>query len=173
MFSRRSAWSLGFIAVLLIPAALILSVSPYILHISAPAEGRDLAAIPVAPGDRLEVGYTHSMFGVPQIETFSIGPDRLLHLQKISFGSPAAALYYDPDPPHRLTLQDNLWVLTGDGTNYPVLRYRVSPGTGHVLIVKDQRVDLSGRAAAPGMPVQVKVEKRRRIWEAFAGILKN
>jgi len=170
MFSRRSAWSLCFIGASLIAAALILTVSPYTLRIRASAEGRDLAAISVAPGDRLEVQYTHSMFGVPQIETFSIGPDRLFHLEKVSFGSQAAALYYDPDPPLRLTFQDNLWVLAGNGTNYSVLRYRVSPGTGHVLMVKDRRVDLSGQAAAPGMLVQVEVEGRSRIMGAFAGL---
>jgi hypothetical protein len=173
MFSRRSAWSLGFIAASLIAAALILTVSPYTLRLRASAEGRDLAAIPVAPGDRLEVQYTHSMFGVPQIETFSIGPNRLFHLEKVSFGSQAAALYYDPDPPQQLTFQDNLWVLAGNGKNYPVLRYRVSPGTGHVFMVKDRRVDLSGQAAAPGMPVEVKVEERSRILGAFAALWKN
>jgi hypothetical protein len=173
MFSRRSAWSLGFIAVALIAAALILSVSPYILRVSTPAEARDLAAIPVAPGDRLEVKYTHSMFEVPQVETFSIGSDLLFHLEKVSFGSQAAALYYDPDPPQRPTVQDSLWVLAANGTNYPVLRYRVSPGTGHVLMVKDRRVDLSGRATAPGMLVEVKVEERSRIMGAFAGLWNN
>jgi len=175
MFSRRSAWSLGFIAASLIAAALILTVSPYTftLHIRASAEGRDLAVIPVAPGNRLEVKYTHSMFGVPQIETFSIGPDRLFHLEKVSFGSQGAALYYDPDPPQQLTFQDNLWVLPGNRTNYSVLRYRVSPGTGHVLILKDRRVDLSGRATAPGMLVEVKVVGRSRIMGAFAGLWKN
>jgi hypothetical protein len=173
MFSRRSAWTFGLVAVSLIAAALILSASSYILRIRAPAEGRDLAAIPVAPGDRLEVKYTHSMFGVPQMETFSIVPDRLFHLEKVSFGSQAAALYYDPDPPQPLTFQDGLWVLPGNGTNYPLLRYRVSPGTGHVLIVKDRRVDLSGQATAPGMLVEVKVEERWRIMTAFAGLWKN
>jgi hypothetical protein len=173
MFSRRSAWSLGFIVIALIAAPLILSVPPYTLRISASAEGRDLAVMPVAPGDGLEVKYTHSMFGVPQVETFSIGPDRRFHLEKVSCGSQAAALYYDPDPPQRLTFQDSLWVFTGNGTSYPVLRYRVSPGTGHVLIVKDRRVDLSGQAASPGMLVQVKVEEGSRIRGVFSGLWKN
>ena len=128
---------------------------------------------PGGSGDRLEVQYTHSMFGVPQIETFSIGPNRLFHLEKVSFGSQAAALYYDPNPAQRLTFQDNLWVSAGNGKNYPVLRYRVSPGTGHVFMVKDRRVDLSGQAAAPGMPVEVKVEERSRILGAFAALWKN
>jgi hypothetical protein len=173
MFSQRSAWTFGLIAVSFIAAALILSASSYILRIRAPSEGKDLAAIPVAPGDRFEVKYTHSMFGVPQIETFSIGSDRLFHLDQVSFGSQAAALYYDPDPPQPLTFRDGFWVLPGHGTNYSVLRYRVSPGTGHVLAVKDQTFDLSGRAAIPGMHVQIELEEQSRIMGVFAGLWRN
>jgi len=170
MFSRTSAWTFGFIALFLIAAALILNASSYTLCIRAPAEGKDLAVIPVAPGGRFEVKYTHSMFGVPQMETFSITSDRRLLLEKVSFGSQAAALYYDPDPPQRLTFQGGLWVLPGNGINYPVLRYRVSPETGHVLTVKNRTIDLSGRAAAPGILVEVKVEERWRIMTAFAAL---
>ena len=173
MLSRRSSLALAFISIPLIAAALIISAPSYTLRIIESADGRDLVAIPVAPGDRVEVRYGQSMFGTPQIETFLIGPDRLFYLQKVSFGSLAAALYYDPDPPQGLTFQDNIWVLPGNGKNYSFLKYRVSPGTGHMLIAKDQRVDLSGRAAAPGMLVQVKVEERSRIMTAFAGLRKN
>lgn len=172
MFSGRRSWSLAFISIPLIAAALIVSAPPYTLRIIESADGRDLAAIPVVPGDRVEVSYTHSMFLVPQIEIFSIRPDGLFHLENIAFGSLAAALYYDPDPPQRLMFQGNMWVLGGDGKNYPILKYRVSAGTGHVLIVKDQRIDLSKRTAAPGMPVLLNVEERPRIMAALANLWK-
>ena len=173
MVSRRSAWTFGLIAVSLIAAALILSPSSYTLRILAPVEGRDLAAVPVAPGDRFEVKYTHSMYGVPQAETFSILPDGRFHLEKVSFGSQAAALYYDPDPPQPLTYQHGFWVLAGYGTNYPVLRYRVSPGTGHVLTVKGQTIALSGQAATAGMHVQIELKEQSRIVGVFARLWRN
>ena len=170
MFSRRSVWTFGLIAVFLIAAALFLSSSSYILCIRASSEGKDLARIPVAPGDRFEMKYTHSMFGVPQVETFSIEPDGHFRLEKVSFGSQAAALYYDPAPRQPLTFRDGFWVLPGDGTDYSVLRYRVSPGTGHVLTVKDRKVDLSRTVTAPGELIEVKMEESPRIAQALSGL---
>jgi len=170
MFSRRSLWIFGLIALALIAAALFLSSSSFVLCIRAASEGQDLARIPVAPGDRFEVKYTHSMFGVPQVETFSIAPDGHFLLEKVSFGSQAAALYYDPSPRQALTFRDGFWVLRGDGTNYSVLRYRVSPGTGHVLTVKERRVDLSRTVTGPGELIEVKMEERPRIAQDLSGL---
>jgi hypothetical protein len=72
----------------------------------------------------------------------------------------AAVLYYDPDPKEKLTYQDGSWVAPGKGKELLVLKYRVSPETGHVLITGDRRIDLSGKARGPGMLVQISLEKR-------------
>jgi hypothetical protein len=46
--------------------------------------GREMTAILVESGSRLEVEYVHSMYGVRQIEVFSIGPDLFFQIGRAS-----------------------------------------------------------------------------------------
>jgi hypothetical protein len=131
--------------------------SPFSLHIGGE---KKLGSILLSAGDRFEVQYIHSIYGVKQSETYRITPEGRFNLEKVTFGSMAAALYYDPDPGEKLTYQDGLWVLPGGGKEFSVLRYRVSPETGHVLITRDQRIDLSAEASGPGMSVQIYAGKQ-------------
>jgi hypothetical protein len=134
-----------------------------ILLVREGTAGRQLATIPVGEGSLVEVGYAHSMYGVRQSEIFSVGPKPVFQLEKVEFGSLAAALYYDPDPPSGVVFQDSVWVIKGEGKIYPVLKYRVSAGTGHTLKVSGQVIDLSERSGL----FQVELERRSRLSSIF------
>jgi hypothetical protein len=118
--------------------------------------GRELRAVQVREGDWVHVQYVHSMYNVKQGETFSIGPDLRFHLEEVTFGSYAAALYYGAEG---AAFQDGIWRMKGGGKNYDVLRYRVGPATGHVVILRDQRLELSVDSHGPGALVEVRLER--------------
>ncbi len=137
----------------------LLGAPLYTLRIREATEGRELAAIPMSRGERFKVEYVHSMYKVKQSEIFSIGPDLRFHLEEVTFGSYAAAAYYDSDPSHDFAFEGGLWTVTGGGNNYSVLKYRVSPSTGHVLTLGDQIVELSGYAHSWGGVIEMCLER--------------
>jgi hypothetical protein len=164
----RLAGSL-FLAILIL--IIIDFVSPVtILSVKDGLSGQHLAALHVDPGSRLEIGYTHSMYGVRQSEVFSIGRDSVFHLEKVLFGSLAAALYYDPDPPSGLTFQDNFWVINGDGKRFTVLKYRVSTTSRHLLKAMSQTIDLSALAGETDELIRVELERRSRLSSLFIAL---
>jgi hypothetical protein len=130
------------------------------LRVAEVETGREVAAVSVVTGEDIEVEYTHSMYGVRQKEVFSIGHDGCFRLLKMVFGSMAAAVYYDPDPGQSLIYKDNVWVLKRNGENYQTLRYRVSPGTGHVLKARNRTIDLSGQSDESGRLIEIALDKR-------------
>lgn len=152
-----------YLSLVLLPLAALsgLPAYTYTLCVQEANEGRELAAIPVSQGDLLQVEYVHSMYKVKQSEFFLIGPDLRFHLEKVTFGSYAAAVYYDAEPPQGLVFEDGLWMVKGIGKNYSVLKYRISPSTGHVLNIGDQRLDISGKSQGPGGRIEICLEKKR------------
>ena len=133
----------------------------YILRIREAPEGRELAAIHVKQGDFLSVEYIHSMYKVKQREVFSIGSDSRFFLEKVTFGSYAAALYYDAEPSQGFDFEDGVWVAKGGG-KYSILKYRVAPRTGHVLVIGNQKLDLSPSSQKEGRLIEIYLEKERR-----------
>jgi len=134
----------------------------YTLRVKEVPEERELAAIHVSQGDLLQVEYVHSMYEVKQTEVFSIGRDSRFHLEKVTFGSYAAALYYDAEHSQGFTFEGGLWMAKGGGKNYSVLKYRASPGTGHVLHIGNQRLELSTSSQSPGRLIEICLEEERR-----------
>lgn len=126
-----------------------------------------LAVVRTAPGKRIAVSYRHSMYGVEQVEEFEVEADRRFRLLQVSFGSLAAALYYDPLPPARMTRHGDIWVALDGLARYDKLRYRVSPGTQHTLRLNDQSLDLSGWAVEAGVPIEIRAERMPLIVYAF------
>ena len=131
----------------------------YALHLKDATEGRELAVIPVQQADRFEVEYLHSVYRVKQSEIFAVGGDARFYLEKVTFGSYAAADYYDPDPPQGFAFQDSHWIVKGNGKNYSALKYRVSPGSGHVLRLKNLTLDLSGDSKTAGRLIEIFLER--------------
>jgi hypothetical protein len=123
--------------------------------------GREMAAVQVSTGDLLKVEYVHSIYRVKQSEVFSIGLDSRFYLEKVMFGSYAAALYYDAEPPQGFAFEGGLWMVKGGGKNYSILKYRVSPSTGHVLNIGKQRIDLSGNFQSPGELIEISLEREK------------
>jgi hypothetical protein len=134
----------------------------YTLRIRETAEGSELAAIHVREGDLLTVEYIHSMYKVKQSEIFSIGRDSRFYLEKVMFGSYAAALYYDAEPSQGFAFEGGFWVVKGAGKNYSVPKFRVSPSTGHVLNIGNRRLDLSRSSQKEGRLIEIWLEKERR-----------
>jgi hypothetical protein len=132
--------------------------------------GHELATIPVGEGSLVEVGYVHSMYGVRQNEIFSVGPRPIFQLEKVEFGSLAAALYYDPDPPSGVVFQDSIWMINGEGKSYPILKYRVSAETGHTLKVSGQAIDLSGSSSGREGLIHMELERRSRLSSIFTAL---
>ena len=133
-------------------------------------DGRERAAIAVGEGSLLEVAYVHSMYGVRQNEIFSIRRGSVFYLEKVEFGSLAAAFYYDSDPPSGVVFQDSVWIIKGEGKIYPVLKYRVSAGTGHTLKVRGQTIDLSGSSAGREGLIQMELARRSRMSSLFIAL---
>lgn len=142
--------------------AVVSGLPIYTLRIKEATEGRELAAIHVNPGELIEVEYVHSMYHVKQREVFSIGSDSRFYLEKVTFGSYAAALYYDAEPSQGLAFEGGFWMVKGAGTNYSVLKFRVSPSTGHVLHIGNQSLDLSYSSQKEGRLIEIWLEKDRR-----------
>lgn len=149
----------SFVSLLLV----VLSGLPiYTLRIKDATEGRELAAINVNQGELLEVEYVHSMYKVKQSEVFSIGCDSRFYLEKVTFGSYAAALYYDAEPLQGFALEGGLWMAKGGRKNYSVLKYRVGPGTDHVLTLRNLTLDLSSNTKVPGGLIEVCLEREEK-----------
>jgi hypothetical protein len=155
--SRMAGVILSLLFVLVL---ILLSFPVRTLSIKDGLKGRELAAVPVESGGRMEVEYLHSMYGARQCEVFSIGREPVFCLEKVLFGSLAAALYYDPDPLSGLTSQDSVWLIKGDEKRYPVLRYRVSAETGHTLKIRNRTIDLSGWSGETDGLIQLDLEER-------------
>jgi hypothetical protein len=155
-----------FVSTILVLGVIFLLLPRTILLVKEGTEGHERAAIAVGEGSLVEVAYVHSMYGVRQNEIFAIRRGSVFNLEKVEFGSLAAALYYDPDPPSGVVFQDSVWVIKGEGKIYPVLKYRVSAGTGHTLKVSGQVIDLSGW---PGL-LQVELESRSRLSSLFIAL---
>jgi len=132
--------------------------------------GREWMAIAVDEGSVAEVAYVHSMYGVRQNEVFSIHRGPVFHLERVEFGSLAAALYYDPDPPSGMVFHDGVWIIKGEGKTYPVLKYGVSAGTGHTLKVAGQTIDLSGQSAGGEGLIQLELVRRSRLSALFIAL---
>lgn len=129
------------------------------LHVKEVNAGVKLVAIPVSQGEALKVEYIHSIYRVKQSEVYSVGRDLRFYLEKVTFESYAAAAYYDSDPPQGVAFKDGLWMIRGDGKHYSVLKYRVNPGTGHVLTLKNLRVNLSGNSKTPGGLIEISLDR--------------
>jgi hypothetical protein len=142
--------------------AVISDLSTYTLWVKEVPERRELAAIDISQGDLVSVEYVHSMYKVKQKEVFSIGRDSRFYLEKVTFGSYAAALYYDAEPSQGFAFEGGLWVAKGGGKNYSVLKYRTSPGTRHVLHIGNQSLDLSHSSQKEGRLIEIWLEKERR-----------
>lgn len=155
------------LSALVVPALVFLVLPVMTLSLRSGAAGPEVAAIRVGSGNQLEIDYIHSMYGVHQSEVFSIGLEPVFHLKKVLFGSLAAALYYDPDPPSGLTFQDNSWVINGDGKRFTVLKYRVSGTTRHLLKVMNQTIDLSALGGETDGLIRIELEKRSRLKSLF------
>ena len=141
-----------------------------ILSVKLGPAGRECTAIPVDAGDRLEVEYVHSMYGVRQTEVFSVGPEPSFRLEKVLFGSLAAALYYEPEPASGITFQDGFWAIRGDGKHYPILRFRVSTTSHHTLRIRGQTVDLMSLSAGTDGLTWMAIERRTRLASLFAAL---
>jgi hypothetical protein len=140
---------------------IILGLPLYTLHLKEASEGRELAAVPVQQGDLFKVEYVHSIYKVKQSEIFSIGGDLRFYLEKVMFGSYAAADYYESDPPLGLPFRDGGWMVKGNGKNYAILKYRVSPGTGHVFILGNLKLDLSAAIRRSGDLIEIFLESKK------------
>ncbi len=136
-------------------------------------DGRERAAISVVEGNSAEVAYVHSMYGVRQNEIFSIRRGGVFCLERVEFGSLAAALYYDADPPSGMAFRDGVWIIKGEGKSYPVLKYRVSARTGHILRVAGQTIDLSGQSAGGDGLIQLELVMRSRLSSFFIALTRN
>lgn len=146
----------SFISLLLMA---VLDLPVYTLWIREATEGRKLATIQVKPGDLLKVGYIHSIYNVSQIEIFSIGGDSHLYLEKVTFGSFSAALYYDSEPSQEVGVRNDQWMIKGNGKKYAVLKYRVSPSTGHFLNIGNYKLDLSASFQDLGGLIEIFLDK--------------
>ena len=138
--------------------------------VKAGIDGRELAAIAVSEGSSMEMGYVHSMYGVRQNEIFSIRRGSVFCLEKVEFGSLAAAYYYDSDPPSGVMFQDGVWIIKGGGKIYPILKYRASDRTGHTLKVRGQAIDLSERLAGHEGLIYLELERRSRLSSLFIAL---
>jgi len=141
-------------------AAVVLLRPMYFVSVVDATSGEELMAAPACSGDRVEVEYMHSMYAVDRRETFLISRDGRFRLAEVAFGSLAAALYYNPDPPQGLTFDGRSWIIRPAPESYRVLSYRVSPGTRHVFRLGRRTLDLSDRAAGLGVLIHIKLEEQ-------------
>jgi hypothetical protein len=161
----------GVILSAFVVPALVFVIFPVMtLSLKTGAAGPEVAAIRVGSGNQLAIEYIHSMYGVHQTEIFSIGREPVFHLKKVLFGSLAAALYYDPDPPSGLTFQDNSWTINGDGKRFTILKYRVSASTRHLLKIMNQTIDLSTLGGETDGLIRIELEKRSRLSSLFIAL---
>ena len=165
--SRFRLAGLFFSTVLVLGVIVLIPPRTY-LSITEAAVGRNLATIALDEGSLVEVGYVHSMYGVRQKEVFSIGPGPVFRLERVEFGSLAAALYYDPDPPSGMVFEDGAWVIKGGGKSYPVLTYRVSAESGHTFRARGKTIDLSGMSAGGDGLIRLSLERRSRLRSILA-----
>jgi hypothetical protein len=141
-----------------------------ILSVKEGMDGRERSAIAIGEESTVEMAYVHSMYGVRQNEIFSIRQGSVFYLEKVEFGSLAAALYYDADPPSGVAFQGSVWIIKGEGKIYPVLNYRVSSGTGHTLKAGGRSIDLSARSAGGDGLIRIELARRSRISSLFIAL---
>ncbi len=105
-------------------------------------------AVPCAPGDTMELEFLHSMYHVPQRETYLIRAEDFL-LEGVYFGDARAALYYDAYGIYDMTANaDGSYQIGRLALPCGELRFAAAHGTQYAVTVAGVRVDLNG--AFPG-----------------------
>lgn len=170
--SKKSSMGAAALAAVALMVSLVLVRPVYLVRIEDVTWGREIATAVVRPGEQIYVEYRHSMYGVMQRETFSIKRGgQQFELAEVSFGSLAAALYYDPDPQGGLASMGGRWILRPAPRSYETLTYRVSRQSGHVLGLGGRVIDLSGGAPGSGALVRISLRRQVLVTDVLTGTL--
>lgn len=145
---------------LLGPFIALFLLSPTDVVVLHEAEGgQRLLAHRAAPGDRFTLQYIHSMYRVPQAETFRVDYQHRMVLEELFFGSFAAVQYYGENLGHgRLVRYGDTYRLEDIGLPLARVRFRVGYTADHQLIVNGRSFPLL-RLAAAGDALELKVAR--------------
>ncbi len=88
------AWTILGLTLILIGGYLLFPVTRVQLTLVA-ADREHTSVLPAEPGEKITIGFEHSLYKVEQVETHSVQESELL-LESVYFGSFDALNYYDP-----------------------------------------------------------------------------
>lgn len=130
----------GALAIL---CALALLFAPLQSTVVLTGEMGEERAVPCAPGGAMELEFTHSMYHVPQRETYLVREGDFL-LCRVYFGDVRAALYYDAYGVYDMAANaDGSYEAAGLDAPCRELRFALAHGTEYAVTVQGVRLDLN------------------------------
>jgi hypothetical protein len=117
----------------------------YTLNISRDS-GENLVALPVSPGDRWAIHFTHSWYRVPQNEIYRLDRQGGMVLTEVNFGSYPAALYYNENPSQGFVQEGNCWKIKSIDRSLAQVRFKVGYTTNCRLIMKEEQLHFTSLA---------------------------
>jgi hypothetical protein len=111
----------------------------YTLKISRDS-GENLVSLPISPGDRWAIHFTHSWYRVPQNEIYRLDRQGGMVLTEVNFGSYPAALYYNENPPQGFVREDDCWKIKSIDRSLAQVRFKVGYTTNCRLIMKGEQM---------------------------------
>jgi hypothetical protein len=95
-------------------------------------------------GDKVEISFFHSIYHVPQKESWTIGINRQMVLNSVYFGSLDAALYYDPflaDKYKKLSQAED-YILYPENVVFKRIVLHVTPSSRFTIRIKGKTIPL-------------------------------
>ena len=124
------------------------------------AADRVVWSAPLEHGEEVVLGYTHSLHGVPQRETFVVESSGHLRLREVAFGSFDAAAYYDADPVPPPRHENGIWRLdVSPERQIPPAPFRVGYKTEHFVETESRRIRIADHIA-PGSLALLRQQER-------------
>jgi hypothetical protein len=130
-----------------------------VLRVEEGAGGENLVAMFLLhPGDRWEIGYTHSWYRVPQKEVYRWEPAGGMLLQEMYFGTYPAALYYCENPTPGITRGGGGWRIENLDREVREVRFKVGYTTDCYLMIHGRKIPFLSLAPA-GQTLSFAAEK--------------
>ena len=152
------------LAVLTLAAAYVLTAPVYTLDMVDFDNGKVLLSVPLHKGEIFSIRYMHSVDVSPVVEVFSLNNEGSIQLEETYFKMFGAGMGHWEG--HGTLIKDGSWTKIKDIKRplEPFILRIGQPGVDHTLIYRDQKINLSDRAAGRRVLVSVLHEPRIVRW---------
>ena len=162
--TRKRTVVVILVAGLTLAAAYALASPVYTLDMVDFDNGKELLSVPLHKGEIFSIWYMHSVDVSPVVEVFSLNSEGSIQLEETYFRMFGAGMGHWEG--HGTLVKDGSWTKIKDIKEplKPFILRIGQPGVDHTLLYRDQKINLSARAAGRRVVVSVQHEPRIIRW---------